>query len=81
MFRWNDTRVWVSDENGMRWYFSERDPGGPSRLECYRRLLAEPTDLTRRGHRASCDFSEYVAPFRRMAVLLGLAKRSWQASR
>ena len=35
-----DTLRWVSDEDGLRCYFTEPDPGGLTRLECYRRLLA-----------------------------------------
>ena len=34
------TLRWVSDEDGLRCYFSEPDRGGLTRLECYRRLLA-----------------------------------------
>jgi hypothetical protein len=46
---WNDEAQWVCDENGLRSYFSERDPGGPSRLECYRRLLGQPVEVPRRA--------------------------------
>jgi hypothetical protein len=46
---WREERQWVSDD-GLRCYFSERDPGGPSRLECYRRLLAEPVETRWGGH-------------------------------
>jgi hypothetical protein len=59
---WSSDARWVSDENGLRWYFSEPNPGGPSRLECYRRLLAEPDRPKRR----------------RWADLLNLARLSWQ---
>ena len=53
MSGWNDEAQWVSDEDGLRWYFSERDPGGPSRLECYRRLLGESDGWDHRGNLAS----------------------------
>jgi hypothetical protein len=38
-----DQKKWVNDD-GLRCYFSQRDSGGPTRLECYRRLLREPED-------------------------------------
>ena len=46
MGSWNEMR-WVRDEDGMRCYITEPDPGGLSRLECYSRLLA----LSDRMHR------------------------------
>jgi len=41
MRSWDRVR-WVTDEDGLRCYFSEFASGGLSRWECYRRLLAEP---------------------------------------
>src|SRR5262245_21800913 len=39
---WNDEQRWVS-EDGLRCYFVlESDRGGPSRLDCYRRMLTNP---------------------------------------
>jgi hypothetical protein len=39
---WNEDSRWVS-EDGVRYYFSEPYRGGSlSRLDCYRRMLAEP---------------------------------------
>src|SRR5262245_34502228 len=45
-----DQKKWVNDD-GLRCYFTERDRGGPTRLECYRRLLREPEggESTRRA--------------------------------
>ena len=77
MRRWNDETQWVSDEDGLRWYFSERDPGGPSRLECYRRLLAEP-DVNRRDDNPSFCGLVVVATLRRLADLLEVVKRAWR---
>jgi hypothetical protein len=78
MRRWNDEAQWVSDENGLRWYFSERDPGGPSRLECYRRLLAEPVDEPGRDYVPSFCLTAYTSAQRRWADLLELARRAWR---
>jgi hypothetical protein len=74
---WNDEAQWVSDEDGVRWYFSERDPGGPSRLECYRRLLGEAGDWEQRGYLASIFFA-YDATLRRLVDLLDLVKQNWR---
>jgi len=38
---WNDEQRWVS-EDGLRCYFVESDRNGPSRLDCYRRMLTKP---------------------------------------
>jgi hypothetical protein len=46
MSSWSEIR-WVRDEDGLRCYITEPDPGGLSRLECYSRLLA----LSDRMHR------------------------------
>jgi hypothetical protein len=48
---WNHEVRWVRDADGLRWYFSEPDPGGLSRLECYRRLLAQSERMNRRLNR------------------------------
>ena len=74
---WNDEAQWVSDENGLRWYFSERDPGGPSRLECYRRLLGESDGWDHRGNMASL-LTAYDATLRRVVDLLDLVKQNWR---
>jgi hypothetical protein len=74
---WNDEAQWVSDEDGVRWYFSERDRGGPSRLECYRRLLSEAGDRERRGYLASV-LSAYDSTLRRVVDLLALVKQNWR---
>jgi len=42
---WNDEPRWVSDE-GVRCYLADSDRGGPSRLECYRRLLATSAEVS-----------------------------------
>jgi hypothetical protein len=80
--RWNVDRQWVSDEDGFRWYFSERDPGGPSRLECYRLLLAKPGELKGRPAyvpRFCLDaYSAAAAAIARWADLFELAKRAWR---
>jgi hypothetical protein len=68
---WNHETQWVTDIDGLRWYFSERDPGGPSRLECYRRLLGEPADVPPPP-------SFLAAHLRAFATLLELAKRNWR---
>jgi hypothetical protein len=62
---WNDEAQWVTGDDGLRWYFSERNPGGPSRLECYRQLLAEPGD-SRRGGYAPFSLTAYLAPLWRL---------------
>jgi hypothetical protein len=77
MRRWHDETQWVSDEDGLRWYFSERDPGGPSRLECYRRLLAEP-DVNRRECIPSFRGPVVVATLQRVADLLEVVQRAWR---
>jgi hypothetical protein len=46
MGSWSEIQ-WVKDEDGLRCYITEPDPGGLSRLECYSRLLA----LSDRMHR------------------------------
>jgi hypothetical protein len=70
---WNGDSRWVTDEEGLRWYFTERDNGSPSRLECYRRLLAEPTG-TRGIHGALLSLPPYAAAVRRVVDLLELAR-------
>jgi hypothetical protein len=77
MQRWYSEPRWVS-ENGLRWYFSEPDPGGLSRLECYRRLLAEPARPTRRRFAVSASLTAWAAPLRRWADLLDVVRRSSQ---
>ena len=74
---WNDGAQWVSDENGLRWYFSERDPGGPSRLECYRRLLGEPMAATPRLASPLCVVASAL-PLRRLAEMFEVAKKGWR---
>jgi hypothetical protein len=51
MNSWNNGPEWVNDD-GLRCYFTQPNPGGPSQLECYRRLLAEPVGVkgTARHH-------------------------------
>jgi hypothetical protein len=67
-----ESRQWVSDD-GLRCYFSERDPGGPSRLECYRRLLAESmVDTKRRRSVASIAYLGQLGAMRRLSGLLEL---------
>jgi hypothetical protein len=78
MRRWSNEARWVSDENGLRWYFSEPNPGGPSRLECYRRLLAEPSGPKRGRFVASAYFATYTAPLRRWTDLIDFARRGRQ---
>ena len=61
---WNDEPSWVS-EDGVRCYFADSDHRGPSRLECYRRLLrsaevSSPESVARRspGHMRFTDLVE-----------------------
>jgi hypothetical protein len=68
---------WISDGDGMRCYFSERDRRGPSRLECYRRLLAKPEDMKEGGYR-SLDPLLACAPLGRFAALLELGRKTWR---
>jgi hypothetical protein len=68
---WNET-LWVSDE-GLRSYFTQRDPGGPSRLDCYRRLLTESRGLERAAEGAVPFVSACGASARRLADLFGFA--------
>jgi hypothetical protein len=70
----------VSDENGVRWYFSEQDPGGPSRLECYRRLLNQPANIQPSGSRAAMLLLPVATPLRRLSDLFELAKRNWRGA-
>lgn len=68
---------WISDGDGMRCYFSERDRRGLSRLECYRRLLAKPEDMEEGGYR-SLDPLLACAPLRSFAALLELGRKTWR---
>jgi hypothetical protein len=68
---------WLSDGDGMRCYFSERDRRGPSRLECYRRLLAKPDDIKQGGYRSLDPFLA-GAPLQRFAALLELGRKIWR---
>jgi hypothetical protein len=68
---------WFSDGDGMRCYFSERDRRGPSRLECYRRLLAKPDDIKQGGYR-SLDLLLACAPLQRFAAWLELGRKNWR---
>jgi hypothetical protein len=45
---WNDESRWVSEE-GLRCYFGDSSRRGPSRLECYRRMLSESVDVNPKG--------------------------------
>ena len=67
---WSDEAQWVIDEDGLRWYFSERNPGGPSRLECYRRLLGQPEGSKQHGAIASFWLTTSAATLRRLADML-----------
>ena len=51
----------------MRCYFTERDRGGPTRLECYRRILTQPTNPP--PGRARLDLTAYLS----MPVMDGLS--------
>ena len=77
--RWDDEWRWVSDEHGLRYYFSECDPGGPTRLDCYRQLLAEPVDMDEVDDQAPHPRIAGVALVRRLAELLDLARPSWRS--
>jgi hypothetical protein len=71
---WNEPR-YVSDA-GLRCYFSERDRGGPARLECYRRLLKQ-TGNARRA--AETGFvAAVVASLRRAAQFVLLPRSGWR---
>ena len=72
-----DTAQWIKDEDGLRCYFSESDAGGPSRLECYRRLLARTGRTTRPVHRVREAQPVLSAPLRRLAAALELAGLRW----
>ena len=56
---WTNTR-WAHDEDELRtYYYIEAGPGGLSRLECYRRLLAHsdrrmPRALSVGSQRCAC---------------------------
>ena len=81
MRRWNDQAEWVIGEDGLRWYFTESDPGGPSRLECYRRLLAEPADVKRPDGMTRLILaadSAVATAVRHWEDVLELAKRAWR---
>jgi hypothetical protein len=56
---WDDEVRWVS-EGGLRCYFVASDWNGPSRLECYRRILSQ---------------SDAVGPMRRGTRFAGLGRR------
>ena len=76
---WNNQAQWVTDEDGLRCYFSERDPGGLSRLECYRRLLAQPDDVKGCDYFPSGGFYTYTAAaLRCWTDLVEVAKRTWR---
>jgi hypothetical protein len=69
---------WLSDGDGMRCYFSEGDRRGPSRLQCYRRLLAKPDDMKQGGYR-SLDPLLAIVPLQRFAALLELGRKTWRS--
>jgi hypothetical protein len=64
MSGWSDESRWVS-EDGVRCYFSERARRGPTRLECYRRMLREPMPPT--PARAPFELAAALAGLRRVA--------------
>ena len=72
---WNEP-LYVNDD-GLRWYFSERDRGGPSRLDCYRRLLSVPANRHEDVYDEPQRISEGVASVRRFADLF----HPWAGSR
>jgi hypothetical protein len=71
---WNEPK-YVSDE-GLRFYFTERARGGPSRLDCYRRLLAASADTPPSPSRAT---SARVAAVRHLADLFLLPLSGWRS--
>jgi hypothetical protein len=64
MSGWSDESRWVS-EDGVRCYFSEHARRGPTRLECYRRMLREPAPPT--PARARFELAAALAGLRRVA--------------
>jgi len=79
---WTNEVRWVSDEDGLRcYYFSEPDPGGLSRLECYRRLLAQSDRMNRRMNRAPSASGSQTALLRPFVDALELARQSWNGAR
>jgi len=74
MARWNDESRWVT-EDGVRCYVAESDSSGPSRLECYRRILAKPAAAKPRGHLARLPLTPLASRF---TDLVDLAKGGWR---
>jgi len=70
MAAWNVEPRWVS-EDGLRSYLTAADDSGPSRLDCYRRLLSEPDDID-----AARQPSTGLAL--RLAALADLARGGWR---
>jgi hypothetical protein len=75
--RGSDTAQWIKGEDGLRCYFSELDAGGPSRLECYRRLLSRTGRTMRSVHRVREARPVLAVPLRRLAAALELAGLRW----
>ena len=71
MSGWSDESRWVS-EDGVRCYFSERAHRGPTRLECYRRMLSEPAPPT--PARPPFDLTAVLAGLRRVAGRLDIMR-------
>ena len=71
-----DLLRWVSDEDGLRCYFSEPEPRGLSRLECYRRLLGQPDATQLPAARPLNSGGPRVARLRRLADVLDLGGRN-----
>jgi hypothetical protein len=65
---WDDPQ-WVSDEDGLRCYYAYREKGGPTQLECYRRLLSEPSATDQ--YAASLSLTSCV---RRFADLIAVGR-------
>jgi hypothetical protein len=71
---WNNEVRWVTDEDGLRCYFSEPDSGGLTRLGCYRRLLAQSDRPNQRMNRAPDSRSTQTTVLRRLKYVLELAR-------
>ena len=71
---WNDESRFVS-ENGVRCYSVESDRGGPSRLECYRRMLTKPAEAKPRGHLGRLSLIPLAWRF---TDLVDLARGGWR---
>ena len=74
---WNEPHF-VNDD-GLRVYFSEHDRGGPSRLECYRRLLASSADRGPSAYYEPRHISAGITSVRRFADLFHLPWSGWRA--